>query len=440
MIDSREVSIKVPVLARVEGEGALEMSIRNGVIDQLRLRIFEPPRLFEKFLEGRSYSDVPDIVARICGICPVAYQMSAVHALEQAFSMQPGPWVREMRRLFYCGEWLQSHALHIHLLAAPDFLHYHSAIEMAKEFPQEVRRGLKLQELGNAIVRLLGARSVHPIGASVGGFVYAPAPEQAAALLGRLRRAVPEAEALVHWIAGIELPDEPEAFITVCLRHPGEYPMNEGRIVASTGLDIDIAEYPDYFREQQAPHATALHSHLYPEGVAAGGGTPYLVGPIARLNHNLDRLPAAVRVNLDQTGIRFPSNNMFHSALARAVEIHYALLESIRILERYSLPEVAAVAPTPRAGVGFGATEAPRGLLWHRFQLDHTGHVQKATIIPPTSQNQARIEEDLRRSLAMYGLDRSDDELRLHGEMVIRNYDPCISCSTHFLKLRVERA
>ena len=436
----REINIEIPVLARVEGEGALDIRIKDGHIKKLKLRIFEPPRLFEKFLEGRSFDEVPDIVARICGICPVAYQMSACHAIEQIFGADPGPWVRAMRRLFYCGEWLESHALHIHLLAAPDFIGYNTAIEMAAKYPDEVRRGLKLQALGNKILKTLGGRSIHPVAARVGGFYHAPEAGVMAELLEECRAALPDAVELVQWVARLELPDDPQDFVCVALRHPDEYPLNEGRLVSSDGLDIDISEYHDYFHEKHVERSTALHGRYYPQGYREGEkGVPYLVGPLARLNLNIDRLPQTVLDNLKQTGIHFPSTNMFHSVIARAVEIHFALVEAIALLEAYQVTGQPYVEVSPRAGVGFGCTEAPRGILWHRYELDEAGRVVQATITPPTSQNQPRIEQDLRRSLENFGLDNSDDALRLHGEKVIRNYDPCISCSTHFLRLRVER-
>jgi len=440
MSEHKAITINVPVLARVEGEGALDLTIREGKIETLQLRIFEPPRLFEKFLEGRSYKEVPDIVARICGICPVAYQMSASHAIEAVFGIQPGPWVRAMRRLFYCGEWIESHALHIHLLAAPDFLGFTSAIEMAAVYPDEVRRGLKLQGLGNKILRTLGGRSVHPVGARIGGFYHAPDKTVMDELLAECREALPEVESLVEWVAGLELPHDEQDFISVALHHPDEYPFNEGRIIASDGLDIDIAEYQNYFRETHVPHSTALHAHYYPGGYEEGkNGVPYLVGPLARVNLNFDQLPQAVRDNLAKTGIRFPSKNMFHSALARAAELHHALLEAIKQLEDYQPSDIPAVEVTPRAGIGYGCTEAPRGILWHRYELDEKGDVIQAAITPPTSQNQARIEEDLKASLEKLDLKSPDEELRFHGEKVIRNYDPCISCATHFLRVNVAR-
>jgi len=428
---NESVNLNVPILTRVEGEGGLELSIQEQKIKQVKLRIFEPPRFFEKFLEGRHYNEVADMVARICGLCPIAYQMSTVHAIESIFELDPGPWVRAMRRLIYCGEWLESHAVHIHLLAAPDFLGYTSAPAMAEHYPDELRRGLHLQEIGNDIIRMLGGRSVHPVGVKVGGFYRAPTLEQVAKLHNKIREALPLAEELVHWTASLGVPDNEQQFINVSLRHPAEYPFNEGHITVSNGLEIPISEYEQHFEEFQVPYSTALQAHFQ--------GQPYLVGPLARLNLNLDRLPAAVRHNLERTGIEFPSRNMFHSIIARAVEIHFALVEALQILDDYRLPECSYAKVQPQAGVGFGATEAPRGLLWQKWAVDETGSITSARIVPPTSQNQARIEEDIRLSLEAMGLEHSDEALRTRSEMVVRNYDPCISCSTHFLKLTVHR-
>jgi len=427
----RTVTIHVPVLARVEGEGALDLRIENGDITQLRLRIFEPPRFFEKFLEGHHYSEIPDMVARICGICPVAYQVTAAQALEQLFDVDIGPWARGMRRVFYCGEWIQSHSLHIHLLAAPDFFGCGSAIELARLAPDEVRRGLRLQALGNELMDLFGARSVHPVGVRIGGFHAAPSLPQIRAIRDKLRAALPEAEALIRWAASIRVPQDDQVFTSVAMRHPAEYAIETGAIAASDGLLIEADAYDAHFAEQHETHSTALFSTYHQR--------PYLVGPLARLNLNHDRLPAGIQALLAETGFSLPSRNLFHSLLARAVEILLALQEALRLLDGYTLPDSPWVPVTPRAGVATGCTEAPRGLLWHRYEMDGEGRVVNARIVPPTSQNQGRIEEDLRLSLLNFGLDQPDDALRLHCEKVIRNYDPCISCATHFLRMNVER-
>jgi len=427
----KSIRLEVPVLARIEGEGALELVIENNRISELKLRIYEPPRFFEKFLEQRDHREVIDIVARICGICPVAYQMSAVHAIENILQLDPGPWVRAMRRLMYCGEWIESHALHIHLLAAPDFLGFESALTMAERFPTEVHRGLNLQHLGNRIISLLGGRSVHPVGVCVGGFYRAPDAAVAATLMQDLKAARADARALISWTASLTLPDDVQDFTCVALRHPDEYPMNEGRIVSSNGLDIGIDEYRQHFSETHVAHSTALHSGL--------DGKPYLLGPLARLNLNHTHIAPDILELAASAGVSFPSRNMFHSIVARAIEIAYALEEAIRILENYQPAAAAFTAATPAVGTGYGCTEAPRGLLWHRYRLDASGTVEQADIVPPTSQNQARIEQDLRNTLEKFGLDKSEDALRRQSEMVIRNYDPCISCATHFLKLQVIR-
>jgi coenzyme F420-reducing hydrogenase alpha subunit len=431
MSSARKVGIRVPVLARVEGEGALELDIEGDRIAHLALRIFEPPRLFEKLLEGRASADVPDLVARICGICPVAYQMSAVHALERIFGTACDGWVRAMRRVLYCGEWIESHALHIHLLAVPDFLGYPDALAMAADHPQILQRGLSLQALGNEIIRMFGGRSVHPVGVRVGGFSRAPEAADIAALVGRVGAAIPQAEALLDWTAGLPRPADAQDFVSVSLRHPDEYPMNEGRIVSDGGLDIEPEAYETRFVETQVPHSTALYSHL--------DGVPYLVGPLARLNLNADRLPPPVAAALARTGLRLPSRNMFDSIVARAAEILLALHEARRLLVGYRAVE-PSVAVEPRAGSGAWATEAPRGLLWHRYVTAHDGRIVSARIVPPTSQNQARIEADLAASLTALGLHHDEDALRLRAETVIRNYDPCISCATHFFRLTVNRS
>ena len=439
MTDSREIKIHVPVLARVEGEGALNLEIRDGRIEQLELRIYEPPRLFEKFLEGRSYREVPDTVARICGICPVAYQMSAVQAIERAFGAEPGPWVQAMRRVLYCGEWIQSHALHIHLLAAPDFLGFDNAITMAAQHPELVRRGLRLQELGNRIIALFGGRSVHPVGVRVGGFHSAPAQTAVEVLLRDLEQSLDDGLSLLQWALNLPLPERPQQFVSVAMRDEREYPLCNGRIAAGADFDIDAEQYPRYFREFQVPHSTALHSTFHRQGVEQGEGTDYLVGPLARLNHNFSRLPDPVRQLMQASGFPVPATNLFHSIVARAAEICLALTEAVRLLGAYEIPAQPYVEIEPRESEGAACTEAPRGILWHHYALDPEGRVRHARIVPPTSQNQRRIEQDLRNALEALGLDRPEDELRHHAETVIRNYDPCISCATHFLQLRIRR-
>jgi coenzyme F420-reducing hydrogenase alpha subunit len=405
--------------------------VKGETIQDVELRIFEPPRFFEAFLKGRHYGEVPDIVARICGICPIAYQMSAVHALEQIFGLSVDGALRDLRRLIYCGEWIESHALHVYLLQAPDFLGYDSAIAMAKDHAPLVTRGLRLKKAGNAIMTLLGGRSVHPVSVKVGGFSRVPLRRELNALKDELFWARDAAVETVRWVADFEYPDFAPDYNYVALSHPDEYPLNEGQIAASTVLKISANTFEQYFTEHQVPYSHALHCTLQ--------GAPYLVGPLARLNVNHDRLTPTAKQVLADCGIALPLRNPFHGIIARSLEILYALEESLRLIERYEPPPVPAAPITVRPGIGTACTEAPRGILYHRYEVDGDGVIREAKIVPPTSQNQSRIEQDLRLFLPRL-LHLPDQEAALACERVIRCYDPCISCATHFLQLEIERA
>ena len=424
-------TIKVDYLARVEGEGALHVTLRDGAVQEVQLRIFEPPRFFEALLRGRAFGEAPDITARICGICPVAYQMSAVHAMEDAFGIAIDAPLRALRRLLYCGEWIESHGLHIYLLHAPDFLGYESAIAMAREHQAEVERGLQLKKVGNEIMQLVGGREIHPINVRVGGFYRIPTRRELEPLAERLKWAREAALETVRWVAGFDFPDCERDYEFVALRHPDEYPFNEGRLVSNKGLDIGARDYETHFEEQHVVHSTALQSAIRGRGA-------YLVGPLARYSLNFDRLSPLAQEAARAAGLGAVCANPYRSIVVRAVETLYACDEALRLIEGYCEPERAAVPVEARAGVGYAATEAPRGLLYHRYALDAEGTITDAKIVPPTSQNQSSIEDDLRAFLPSW-LAMEDEALRWRCEQTIRNYDPCISCSCHFLKLEVER-
>ncbi|MBI4278466.1 MAG: Ni/Fe hydrogenase subunit alpha [Armatimonadetes bacterium] len=426
----RGTTIKVDTLARVEGEGAMRVRIRGGRVAEVQLRIYEPPRFFEAFLRGRRFTEAPDITARICGICPVAYQMSAVHAMEDACGVQVTGPLRNLRRLLYCGEWIESHALHIYLLHAPDFLGYESAVHMAKDHRDLVQRGLQLKKAGNDLVTLLGGREIHPINVRVGGFYRVPSPAELRPVAERLRWARDAALETVRWTAGLDFPDFARDYHFVALRHPDEYPFNEGRLVSSGGLDIAVREYEAYFAEEQVPHSHALHSTL--------AGRAYFVGPMARYSLNFDRLSPLAQQAAREAGLGPVCRAPFQSIVVRAVETLYACDEALRLIATYEMPDRPAVEVVPRAATGYGCTEAPRGILYHRYDLDGGGLVAGARIVPPTAQNQKVIEEDLREFVERF-LDLPEERLAWQCEQAVRNYDPCISCATHFLRLHVER-
>jgi len=425
------INIKVDCLARVEGEGALYVKLKGERIMDVKLKIFEPPRLFEAFLRGRHFSEVPDITARICGICPIAYQMSSIHAIERALGVEIKPEIRALRRLFYCGEWIESHALHVYMLHAPDFLGYQDVIEMAANHKPEVEQALRLKKIGNELVRIIGGREIHPVSACVGGFHRAPSKAELAALRDELAWALDASIATVRLVAGFPFPNFEQDYEFVSLSHPEEYPFNEGRIVSSRGLDIDISQYEDHFMEQHVKHSNALHSVLRERG-------SYMVGPLARFNLNYERLPEVARQAAEEVGLRPPVLNPFKSIVVRAVELVFACAEAIRLIDEYRAPEEPKVQCVARPSTGAGATEAPRGLLYHRYVLDSSGLVLEGKIVPPTSQNQKRIEDDLWRFIPQL-ITQPVEEITLRCEQAIRNYDPCISCATHHLKVHLER-
>jgi sulfhydrogenase subunit alpha len=430
---SQKRVIKVDYMARVEGEGALDIVVEDGEIRQLQLRIFEPPRFFEAFLQGRGFQEAPDLTARICGICPVAYQMSAVHAMEKALGMTITPQIRALRRLFYCAEWIESHALHIHLLHAPDFLGHESAVSMAADpdLKPVVERGLRMKKIGNALLAMIGGREVHPISACVGGFYRAPRRSELLKLKPELEWGLEAAVDTVALTATLPFPDFTPDYEFVSLSHPDEFPMNEGRIVSSKGLDIPMEAFLEHFVEEHVAHSNALHAHR------VGGGS-YHVGPLARVNLNLDKLSPRAQAALQKSGIPFPNNNPFLSIVARSLEMVHAFEEALQIIEGYERPVPSRLPAEPRAGTGVHITEAPRGILYHRYVLDDEGIIQEARLIPPTSQNLKRMEDDLWEFVPTV-LELPPEDATLSCEHLVRNYDPCISCATHFLKLNIQR-
>jgi coenzyme F420-reducing hydrogenase alpha subunit len=424
-------TIKVDALARVEGEGALYVRIKNDVIEDVKFRIFEPPRFFEAFLQGRMYSDAPDITARICGICPIAYMMGASQAMEDALGITVGGPLRDLRRMIYCGEWIESHVLHAYMLHAPDFLGYEDAIRLSQHHPGVVEKGLQLKKLGNRILEVIGGRAVHPVNLRVGGFYRTPRKDEIRALIEPLQWAVEASLDTVKLFAGFDFPDYHYDYTCVSLRHPDEYPITEGRLVSNRGLDIAIHEFPAHTAEKHVAHSNALQGML-------NGSETYLVGPIARYNNNYDRLSNLAKQAASEAGLGPVCDNPFQSIVVRAVETLYAFEEALRLAQSYEEPDASCVELTARAGEGHGCTEAPRGICYHRYRLDEEGRILEATIVPPTSQNQQQIERDL-HGVVEKNLNLPEDQLKWRCEQTIRNYDPCISCATHFLHLTLDR-
>ncbi len=424
-------TLQVGALARVEGEGGLRLEFRDGEVVGVRLTVFEPPRFYEAFLRGRRFTEPPDITARICGICPVAYQTAACWALESICGVRVTDTIHTLRRLLYCGEWIESHALHIHLLHAPDFLGYDGAIEMAADHREVVERGLRLKKAGNDLMAAVGGRAVHPVNVRVGGFYRLPDAAALQALRPTLERALEDALATIAFVAGFDFPDFEQPYPYLALREPDQYAIESGSVVTTAGAAFEVADFGRHIVEEHVPHSNALHARL--------DGEIYVVGPLARYTLNFARLSPLCQDAARAAGLGETCRNPFRSIIVRAVELAYAVEEALRIIDAWTGRGPASVPVTPRAGEGCGASEAPRGTIFHRYVLDADGLITDAQIVPPTSQNQPSIEADL-WAAARTWTDLDDHALTLRCEQAIRNYDPCISCATHFLDLEVVRS
>jgi coenzyme F420-reducing hydrogenase alpha subunit len=428
-VDPGRHVLSVEMLARVEGEGGMHVVIEDGRVADVQLRIFEPPRFFEGFLRGRAHTEPPDITARICGICPVAYQFSACLAIEDACGVVVPDEIRLLRRLLYCGEWIESHALHIFMLHAPDLLGYPGAIEMARDHRALVESALRIKRAGNDLMAVVGGRSVHPVNVRLGGFHRLPSPTELAAVRPALVAAREEVLAALPLLAGLPYPEYEQPYLYLSLDSSNGYPLESGALLTSTGVSAPVSQFGAHVVEEHVAHSNALHSTF--------DGQPYVVGPLARYSLNHHALSPLAREAAEAAGLGPTCRNPFQSILVRAVELVHALDEAIRIIDTWDGAPVAAVDVPARPGEGHGATEAPRGLLYHRYRIDASGTILSAQIAPPTAQNQPAIEADLRAFVSAH-LDLPHDELTRQCEVVIRTYDPCISCATHFLDLTVE--
>lgn len=423
----KQKDIQVDCLTRIEGEAGLKVTLRDGRVVSSQVRVFEPPRLFEAFLRGRSFWEVPDITARICGICPVAYQLTAVQAIERAFSIEVDESISALRSLLYCGEWIESHSLHVFLLHGPDFLGYADGLQMAKDHPEVVRSGLELKKTGNELISRIGGREVHPINVRVGGFHSLPDVREIKLMEDKLKRALDLALEAVRWASKLPFPDYRRDYEFVALRADGAYPLYRGQVASSSGLILSSERYEELFFEDQVSHSHALHSSL------KGRGT-FLVGPLARFSLNRAFLTPLAGQASEAAGMATPCPNLFQSIVVRCVEIVHACESALDIIRGYVPRRSAAVPVKPVAGTGHGCSEAPRGLLYHRYVLDENGTVREAKIVPPTAQNLPSMEQDI-ANLVTRNVNADDVSLTRLCEHAIRSYDPCISCSTHLLDI-----
>jgi len=423
---SREREIQVGYISRVEGQGSLEIRVSSGNIEELRFEIFEPPKFFEAFLVGRHCSEVHELTSRICGICPVPHQITALRAVENAMGIHVSDQTRELRKLMNYGSHIQSHILNLYFLAAPDYLGYESLLPMVKEHLTVVKRALKLKKLGNDIVELVGGRAVHPISAVINGFTKIPEKEDVELMRKRLLDAKQDARDTIEFFSSLEMPEFIRKSEHVALSSPEEFAINEGFLASTEGIRVEEQRYRECFKESEVNYSWSKHS-----GIVGRGS--FLVGPLARVNLNFERLSHDAKKLAKEAGFRVPNFNPFMSHMARALEIVNAIDKCIDIIDAVPLKEEDRSYEV-RSGTGSAVTEAPRGILYHMYKIGEDGLVMKADIVTPTAQNAKNIENDLRELVPSIA-DLPDDEATLRCEMLVRAYDPCISCSVHYINL-----
>jgi coenzyme F420-reducing hydrogenase alpha subunit len=419
----RPSQLKVDYLTRVEGEGGIELDLdEHRCLLDARVTIFEPPRFFEGIVRGRRCEEIADIIARICGLCPVTYQLGTLAALERILEVEVSRQVRLLRKVFILSQYLGSHGLHVFFLALPDYLGYDNIFEMAGEHRDLVNRGLRLKKLGNDITSFLGAREVHPVTAVIGGFTKLPPRSRLDDLIIQLKARQEDAQAALEFVAALPRPAWVGGRVFGALSHPAEYGLDEGNWCTNDGRSLPADEFADCVEEYQVPYSNSLRCRLK-------NGSYYMVGPLARVNLNFEQLSNEARRAASRLNLNLPDYNPFDSIVARLLEIVHAIEMCINYLTEIEVHEESPCYVC-RAGAAASLIEAPRGTLYHRFRIDDRGFVQEANIIAPTTQNLSRIEQDLKELVPQIACER-DEQIARACEVAVRNYDPCISCATH---------
>ncbi|MEE9525520.1 MAG: Ni/Fe hydrogenase subunit alpha [Candidatus Woesearchaeota archaeon] len=418
--------IKLDHITKIEGHAKLNIKIDKGEVKKARLEIVEGARFFEAIIQGRNWDEISPLTSRICGICSPIHAITSLKATENAFGIRVTNQTELLRELLILGGIIQSHVMHLFFLALPDYLGYSGAIEMAKKYKDEISLALKLKNLGNGIVKLFGGREIHPITAVVGGFSEVPEEKEVELMLDKLRKSKKDAKAVVNLFQNLKYPDFSRETKYFALEHKGHYPVLHGNISCVGKQCVPTELYDIHFQEYMQQGSTAKFVVV--------AGKSYMVGSLARLNNNHKNLSKDAKKLLK---IEIPNYSPFMNNVAQAIELVHSIDRSIEILEKLELIDEKPVKVVPRAGRGVAVTEAPRGLLFHDYIFNKSGCLQKANIITPTAQNLRNIEEDLKQFLPSR-LKMGKDKLIIDIEKLIRSYDPCISCSAHFLEINWE--
>lgn len=426
---AKSVEINVHHLTRVEGHGNIKVRAKDGTIEECKLEIVESPRFFEAMLEGRTWKDVRHITTRICGICAVGHGLTSVQATEAAFGMQFSEQTDLLKRLICLGEQLQSHVLHEYFLAAPDLLGAPSVIPLVESHPDVVLRALRLKKFANQICDMICGRKVHPIGMEPAGFAYTPTRQELVDMRAKFDEMEPDIAATVDLFATLKFPEFERETEYVSLKHESEYAWLEGKVFSSDAGGVDKADYEKIVHEKIVDHSSSKH--------ASNKRSSYQVGALARVNNNYDQLAPEAKAVAEQLGFKAPCHNPFMINVAQIIEIGQVFYEGRAVLDKLielgpkpeEPPEVK-----PKAGRGVGVTEVPRGILFHDYLYDDEGKIIESNLVIPTGQNLANIEDDM-RALVPQIIDQPKDVITLQLEMLVRAYDPCISCSVHLLNV-----
>ncbi|MFH1007519.1 MAG: Ni/Fe hydrogenase subunit alpha [Candidatus Latescibacterota bacterium] len=420
------VNIDVKHVTRLEGHGNIKVRVKDGVVEELIVNVVEAPRFFEAMLRGRRFDEAPHITSRICGICSIGHTAASLRAVEDALGVTPSEQTVLLRKLILHGETLQSHVLHAYFLAAPDLLGVDSVIPLVATHKDVVLRALRLKKLSNDLCDLVGGRTTHPVSMAVNGFTKLPDVADFRAIRKRMAEAIPDVLETVALLKTLELPDFVRETEFVALQRTDEYAFYDGQIASTDGKLVDEHEYRSMTNEYSVPHSTAKFTRASRDA--------YMVGALARVNNNYDLLSPMAKAAAEELGLAPVCHNPFMNTVAQVVEVAHALEDGIRIMDELLARGMKEEDRTVKvkAGRGVGAVEVPRGILYHDYTIDDKGLITDANCIIPTNQNFANMELDM-KALVPTILDRPEKEIELMLEILMRAYDPCISCSVHML-------
>lgn len=429
---AENLNIEVSPLSRVEGHGDLVIDVKNKKVEKLMLRIPESPRFFEAMLVGRNWTEPSHITSRICGICSVAHTYASIKATEAALGIKVNEQILKLRKLIFHHECVQSNTLHVYFLAAPDFFGAGSVVSLVETHPEVVNIALRLKKMANDIVRIIGGRAIHPISTVVGGFTKLPAEEEMYQMKDMLKAAYADLETSLKVLKTLKLPQFERETEYLSITDKKDYALYDGDIKSSDGWIIDGKDYLSKIKEKVVEHSTGKHCWASRDA--------FMVGALSRFNNNFDKLSDNAKTYAEELGLKAPCYNTFMINIAQFVEIIHCIDDSIKLIDELMVSGLdenkAIVSVKPKAGRGVGVVEAPRGLLIHDYTYDADGKIEKANLIIPTNMNYINVEKDMAAYLPLI-IDKSEDEIRLAMEMLIRAYDPCISCSTHFLNVKL---